>query len=196
MVHIILEGKIVSLRLLNEADAALTLRWRLGARAQFLNKGAQNIKEQEAWICKSSQNGDLNFMIQYNGNDVGMISLYEINHTHKSLIMGRLLIGEPEAVGKAPVVFEAERLVMDYAFETLKMHSIYGDVMANNIGVNKMRRFLHWHKDGVIREHFCVEGKYVDAVLYSILCEDYYNDCRKILNNMVEFFEKNIKGDV
>lgn len=177
----ILKGKIVTLRLLEESDAELTLKWRLSDRAKFLNKGAQTKEQQEEWIRTSAKRGDLNFIMQYNQRFVGMISLYEINNTHKSVIMGRLLIGEPETVGSAPVVFEAERLVMDFAFEELKMHSIYCDVVASNVGVNNLRRILQWHKDGVIKDHFCIGGKFVDAVLYSVLCDDYYKECRKVL---------------
>ena len=182
-----LEGEIVSLRLLTEDDAAQTLAWRTGARARFLNQGAQTVEQQAAWIAKSAAAGDQNFMIVYDGRPVGMILLYEINRTHRSLIMGRLLIGEPEAVGKAPVVFEAERLVMDYAFEELGMHSIYGDVMGANTGVINLRKYLHWHKDGVIPEHFFVDGAYQDAVLCSMRKDDYYRLCRKILMRTVAF---------
>lgn len=191
--NICLVGKVIKLRPLKIDDAEITLRWRTGHRAKYLNKGAKTLEDQKKWILQSEENGDLNFLIEYKDKGVGMISLYEINHTHHSLILGRLLIGEEEFVGNAPVVFESEMLAMDYAFETLNMHSIYGDVMSSNTGVIKLRKYLHWHEDGRIKEHFCVDGEYQDAVLYSILKNDYYKGCRRILENMTNFFERSKK---
>ncbi|MBR1672222.1 MAG: GNAT family N-acetyltransferase [Fretibacterium sp.] len=186
--EISLQGGLVRLRILRADDAELTLRWRNGARTQYLNKGAQDVDAQRRWILRSEAEGDLNFVMEYQGAAVGMISLYAINRAHRSVVMGRLLIGEAEAVGNAPVVFDAERLIMDYAFEQLNMHSICGDVVASNVAVVKMRRYLRWHQDGVIPEHFYIDGRYVDAVLVSVLKDDYYKNCRRILQAAVDLY--------
>lgn len=59
--------------------------------------------------------------------------------------------------------------------------------MGANTGVINLRKYLHWHKDGVIPEHFFVDGAYQDAVLFSMRKDDYYRLCRKILMRTVAF---------
>ncbi len=60
--------------------------------------------------------------------------------------------------------------------------------MGTNIGVLKLRRYLHWEQAGVYREHFLVDGQYVDAVLFSLLKDDYYQRCRRIMSATIDAY--------
>lgn len=190
MEDIVLLGNIVRLRLLQERDAEITFRWRHSERAKYLNRGAATVEAQRKWILGSAESGDLNFIIEYRGESVGMISLVDIDHTHHSCSTGRLLIGEEKAVGNVPVVFDAEMALLDYAFEKLHIHSIYGPVMGTNTGVLKLRRYLRYQQAGVYKDHYFVDGKYVDAILFSLLKDDYYKKCRRILQATVGLYLK------
>lgn len=186
-------GRMVKLRLLNINDAELTLNWRLSERAKYLNKGSKTVQQQENWILNSEKQGDLNFIIEYQDQRVGMISLYEINQYNNSAIMGRLLIGEQEVVSTVPVVFEAEMLLLDYAFDKMSLNKIYGDVRADNTGLIQFRKYLKWHQDGVMREHYMCHGQYQDAIMYSLLNREYHNNCRRKLSGIIEVFLKSKK---
>ena len=194
LTDVVLQGRLVKMRLLKPKDAEITFAWRNSQRAQYLNRGATDVESQRRWIINSENNGDLNFVIEYKKTPVGMLSLCDINPRNHSFIMGRELLGEPEIIGNAPVVFESEILILDYAFEKLGMHSSYGDVMGTNTGMLKMRRFLRWNRSGIFKEHFFVNGEYVDAVLFSLLKDDYYSTTRKIMQSMVDMYLKNSEG--
>ncbi len=181
----ILKGTITTLRSITADDAGITLGWRQGDRAKLLQRGAQTLEEQRAWIAAKLETKELNFIIEYEAKPVGMIALHDINHIHKSVQMGRLLIGEEEWVGKAPVAFEADLLVSDYAFDVLKMHKIYGDVMEDNIGMLKTRFYLGYKQDGVLRDHYLYDGVYKNTVAVSIIEDEYRKICRPRLNQLI-----------
>lgn len=183
----ILEGKYVTLRPLQPEDAARTLAWRNSKRAKFLNRGSQTVEQQKNWIETSRKCGNLDFIMEHNGEPVGMISLYDINTRHNFCEMGRLLIGEPVKVGVKPVVFEAERLILDYAFNDLGVHTVIGDVVSGNKKVVKLREYLKWHFDGIRPEHFFMDGLYYDQILISLTLEQYSKQkgTREILSEFI-----------
>lgn len=185
-----LTGNITSLRKLNVCDAEVTLGWRLGSRARYMNRGAQSVSEQEKWIAARELAGDLNFIIEHQQQPVGMIALHDISVLHHSAIIGRFLIGEQAFVGNAPVAFEAERLLLDYAFQTLKLHKIYGDIREDNQGVVKLRKYLGYHFDGILREHYYNGSEYVNGVMVSLLEGEYWKCCRPKLIGLIEFSSK------
>jgi len=184
----ILQGKVVVLRPLTFTDAELTLQWRQGQRAKFLQRGAQTVEMQIAWIIRSEKAGDLNFILEYRGESVGMIALLDLNEIHKTIQMGRLLIGEPEKVGNAPVAFEADMLLCDYVFDTLRLHKIYGDVLEDNVAMLRTRLYLGYKKDGLLRDHYNFDGVYKNTVAVSILEGEYRQVCRPKLVQLIDLF--------
>ena len=189
----ILKGTLSTLRPITEDDAEITLVWRLGNRAKFLQRGAKTIDEQKKWISAKLQTDELNFIIEYKDKPVGMIALHDLSNVHRSVQMGRLLIGEEALVGKAPVAFEADLMLCDYAFDVLKMHKIYGDVMEDNHGMLKMRTYLGYKQDGILRDHYNYDGVYKNTVAISILEEEYRKTCRPKLVQLITMFSSVIK---
>ena len=182
----ILEGRIATLRPIAEEDAETTLAWRLSSRAKLLQRGAKTIAEQKAWIAAKLKTNEFNFIIEYRAKPVGMIALHDINHLHKSVQMGRLLVGEEKRVGKMPVAFEADLLLCDFAFDVLKMHKIYGDVMEDNLGMIKTRLYLGYKQDGILRDHYLFDGIYKNTVALSILEEEYRTICRPKIIQLID----------
>jgi RimJ/RimL family protein N-acetyltransferase len=181
----ILKGSVATLRPITESDAEITLKWRQGSRAKLLQRGAKTSEEQQAWIAAKLKMNELNFIIEYLDKPVGMIALHDINHVHKSIQMGRLLIGEEESVGKAPVAFDADLLLCDYAFDVLKMHKIYGDVMEDNHGMLKTRFYLGYKQDGILRDHYLYDGVYKNTVAVSLLEDEFRSTCRPKLIQLI-----------
>jgi len=181
----VFNGKISRLRPITVDDAEITLKWRLSERAKLLQRGANTIKEQKRWIAAKLKTNELNFIIEYKGKPVGMIALHDISHVHRSIQMGRLLIGEEEWIGKAPVAFEVDLMLCDYAFDVLKMHKIYGDVMEDNLGMLKTRFYLGYKKDGVLRDHYIYDGVYKNTVAVSLLENEYRKICRPKLVSLI-----------
>jgi len=186
----ILRGQLATLRLLTEGDAEITWAWRQSERAKFLNKGAPSAEAQRAWIAAHTTDDQLNFMIEYQAAPVGMIALHDINLQHKSAILGRLLIGETDRVGGAPVAFEAELLVGDYAFEQLDLHKLYGYVIEDNVGMVRFRSYLGYHQDGVLRDHFRDGDAFKNMLAVSLLEKEYWADCRPKLVSLIELYTR------
>jgi len=180
-----LTGKLVTLRPLVIEDAAITLRWRLSQRARFLQRGAQTEEEQRAWIASHDRAGELNFIIEFRGEPVGMTALHDISLQNRSAVMGRLLIGEAEKVGSAPVFFETELLLCDYAFDQLKLHKLYGHIMEDNVGMVRTLLYLGYKQDGFLRDHYLHDGVYKGAATVSLLEEDYRTVCRPKLVRLI-----------
>lgn len=183
-----LAGKFATLRELIPEDAEMTFRWRHCQRAHSLNKGASTIEQQRQWILARKNYEELNFIIQYKDIPVGMIALQDISKMHKSAMTGRFLIAEQAIVGSAPVAFETELLLLDYAFDVLKLHKIYGLVREDNMGVLRLRSYLGYHQDGVLRDHYFMDGKYINAVAFSLLVNEYRKLCRPKMESMIKGF--------
>jgi RimJ/RimL family protein N-acetyltransferase len=188
-----LEGKIATLRSLTQEDAAVTLRWRLSKRAKFLQRGAHTEEEQRAWIASHDRAGELNFIIEFRGEPVGMTALHDLSLQNRSAVMGRLLIGEEEKVGSAPVFFETELLLCDYAFDQLKLHKLYGHIMEDNVGMVRTRLYLGYKQDGFLRDHYLHDGVYKGAITVSLLEEEYRTVCRPKLVQLLSLFSERFR---
>ena len=184
----ILKGDIATLRPITVDDAELTFIWRGSARARLLQRGATTVDEQRAWITTKLKSTELNFIIEYRDRPVGMIALLDISQLHKSVQMGRLLVGEEEFVGKAPVAFEAELMICDHAFDILKMHKIYGDIMEDNHGMLKTRLYLGYKQDGILRDHYVYDGVFKNTIAVSLLEDEYRKVCRPKLVSLIKMF--------
>ena len=186
----VLQGDITTLRPITEDDAEITLTWRLGSRAHLMQRGSQTVEQQRAWIASRRQRDELNFIMEYRNLPVGMIALLDINRMHNSIQMGRLLIGEEGLVGKAPVGFEAELLLCDFAFDRLGMHKLYGDVVEDNQGMLKTRLYLGYKQDGFLRDHLNFYGVYKGVHALSLLEDEYRTRCRPKLLQLIEMMKK------
>ena len=184
----ILKGRIVTLRPIALEDAEITLRWRQSPRAKFLQGVTRTIEEQKTWIASKQNSEEFNWIIEYKNKPVGMISLHDINHQHRTAIMGRLLIGEQEKVGTAPVAFEAELLLCDLTFEQLGLHRIYGPIMEDNIGMIRTRLYMGWAQEGIFREHYIYDGNYKNAVMFGLLEDEYRTVYRPKLVQFIRLF--------
>lgn len=190
----IFEGTIARLRPIALTDAETTLQWRLGERAKLMQRGATTVDEQRAWIASKLYTDEINCIIEYKNVPVGMIALHDINKRHNNAILGRLLIGEEEVVDTAPVAFEAELMLCDFAFDQLKLHKIYGDVVEENLSMLKLRAYLGYKRDGILRDALNFGGVYKNVHTFSLLEDEYYMKCRPKLVGLIELLSLNIKN--
>jgi RimJ/RimL family protein N-acetyltransferase len=171
-------------------DAEITLQWRLGERAKYLQRGAQELDEQSNWIASKLDSDEYNFIIEHRGQPVGMIALHDWDKRHQTIKMGRLLIGEQEFVGSSPVAFEADLLISDFAFNELDVYKIHGDVMEDNSAMLKTRFYLGYTQEGILRQHYIYDGVRKDTILVSVLRDEYFLKTRKKLVNLIKLYSK------
>jgi RimJ/RimL family protein N-acetyltransferase len=188
---ITLVGDFVTLRPLTAGDAQLTHAWRRGERAANLNAGPQSVEQQAHWIAARPAS-EYNFIIELrDGRPVGMVSLSDIDTTHRRAEPGRFLIGDEAAVRGVPAAVEAMKLVYELAFDKLELHRVHGTVASDNALMIKWQKFMGMTEEGRLRDHYFINGKFQDAVLFGMLAEEYWT---KALPKMTLFIEAAKKG--
>ena len=168
-----LRGEYVDLRPLAREDAEITLGWRQCARARLLNPGAQSVEEQAAWIEARPAN-EYNFMIALkDGTPIGMLSLIGVNSMSRHGETARFLIGNEEAVRGVPAAVEAMKLLYGFAFDTLGLQRIFGNVTSDNMLMVKWQKYLGMKEEGRMRRHHFLAGTFQDAIILGLLVEEY-----------------------
>jgi ribosomal-protein-alanine N-acetyltransferase len=64
---------------------------------------------------------------------------------------------------------EAVRLVVDYAFEVLKLHRMEAGVMPQNIGSIRVLEKAGFHKEGLSKQNVKINGKWEDHLHFAIV---------------------------
>ncbi|MFH0734102.1 MAG: GNAT family protein [bacterium] len=186
----LLPGKHINLRLVDISDATVIVKWRNSPKAKYLNKGASTVEDQIKWIQNISNN-EYNYIIETKNNmPVGMISLYSINTQHKNAEVGRLILGDSELTIDLPVVYEALLLVMDFAFNELRLHRLYGTIFSDNLAMIKFNKYLGMREEGILRGHYLKNGEYQDIIVLGLLENEYKNTYRKKLITMLNLLNK------
>lgn len=168
-----LEGRFVDLRPLLPEDATVTHEWRSGARARLLNQSAETVAQQEAWI-RARPSTEQNFIInRKDGRAVGMVSLVAIDPINRHAEPGRFLIGNEAAVRGIPAAVEAMKLLYALAFDTLGLVRVFGTIAADNGRMVKWQRYLGMREEGRMRQHYFIDGRFQDALMFALLEDEY-----------------------
>lgn len=168
-----LTGEWVNLRPLVAGDAELTLAWRQGRRARFLNTGARTVSEQAAWIAARPVS-ERNFAIELSdGRSVGMLSLIDIDTVNRRAETARFLIGDEDAVRGIPAAVEAMKLLYGLAFDELGLARLYGTVADGNRRMIQWQRYLGMKEEGRLRRHYWLDDRWYDAVCLGLLEDEY-----------------------
>jgi diamine N-acetyltransferase len=181
----VLRGEFVNLRPLEVADAELTLGWRNGDRARYLNDGAQTVAQQAAWIA-GRPDSEFNYVIELvDGRPVGMLSLYAIDPVSRRGEPGRFLIGDEAAVQGIPAAVEATKLLYGLAFDKLGLVRLCGIAAAENTLVIKWQKFMGMREEGRLRNHLCLGGRFQDGIYMGLLVDDYRTTTLPRMNALI-----------
>jgi len=77
------------------------------------------------------------------------------------------------AIGSAPhhgrgMGSEAIRLLIDFAFTDLNLNRVYLDVIADNFRAIRAYQKCGFQHEGVMRDHYFIDGRYIDAWMMAI----------------------------
>jgi len=180
-----LKGNFINLRPISVEDAELTLAWRQSPRAQFLNRGATSLKEQQEWI-RSRPESEYNFIIETRkGLSIGTYSLTEIDFANSRAEPGRFIIGNEKAVRGVPAAAEATFLVYRFTFDELGLHRVHGLVAADNTKMIKWQKYLGMNQEGTLKDHYYRSGNFYDAICFGMNVKEYRRKCEPRLNSLV-----------
>ena len=182
-----LEGKRVTLRLIERRDLELLRRWRNSPQVFQFFQAQELISEveQEKWFDKVSlDKSSYYFMIETKDGPVGTCNIKSINWVHRTATSGMYFVSDPAAHYTLPV--EAVILLLDYAFDSLNLRKMYGDVLAVNQRALKFNKKLGYKVEGVREKQVFHAGEYVDLVLIGLLKERYRETIAKYMSLLFE----------
>lgn len=110
------------------------------------------------------------FIIEHDGNPVGLVELVEINFIHRNAEF-QIMIA-PAAQGKG-FATEATRKALSYAFRVLNLHKVYLIVDTVNEGAAHIYRKGGFVDEGVLRQEYFAGGEYRDAIRMAIFQRDF-----------------------
>lgn len=166
----ILQGEQIFLRRLTEEDATQEyVDWMNDPEInQYLESRfyTQTIESTKAFIRSVTNDNNYQFGIFFNegGKHIGNIKIGSINHFHKYADIG-FLIGDKSCWGRG-IATEAIKLATDFAFNTLKLHKLWGGAYSPNIGSIKAFLKNNYQQEGIKKNQYLCHGVYVDDILF------------------------------
>lgn len=106
-----------------------------------------------------------------NNLHIGNIKLGPINWVHGFADIS-LLIGEKDYWGKG-IATEAIRAFAAFAFNTLNLNKLKAGCYSENKGSEKAFIKAGFIREGVLKNHWRVNGKFQDEILLGLCCEDW-----------------------
>ena len=168
-------GKNISLQLIEKEDLPLLVEWKNSAYTDFYEYPLSDLR-QDVWFKKHIEMGDYLFTITTIDNDtgrfnkIGMIGLSNIDYRNRNAEFGRFVIEEKyrdKGYGK-----ESLKLLLEYAFKHLNLHSVYLDAFIEK-KVLSLYEAVGFKREGLKREHIYKDGKYRDIVCMRVLKGDF-----------------------
>lgn len=129
--------------------------------------------EGERKYLENNSNPEATFSIITLDEDklIGTVGLENISHIHRTAILG-IFIGDTEYLSKGYGT-EAIRLLLDYAFNYMNLHSVKLDLISCNERALKCYKKCGFKENGRIRENRFINGKYYDTISMDILEDEF-----------------------
>jgi len=176
-VPVFIDGKIICFIPINLDHIKFFAKWMNNPRARKYarNEAPLTVEELKKWF--EPREGRIGRFIAFELwhkkdkkpiGQVGLAWIDWINGWANSFIS----IGEPEYWGQN-IATEATELLIEYAFNELNLNKLHGRVCVENIGSWSVAEKMGFQFEGITKDDFYVDGKYLDAKNYCLLKEDW-----------------------
>lgn len=175
-----LKGERVYLRPYEADDARLIFTWFNDPLVTYYMFTGQRPKTQEqirAQIEKDVASEENTIFIAVdiaNGDAVGLVGLYEIDHTARKAEM-RIIIGNQSYWGKG-FGTEMTDLIDFYGFDRLNLNRVYLGVTDENKGGVRAYEKAGYVREGVLKQDIYRNSRYYDSVRMGLMRDDYYKN--------------------
>jgi [ribosomal protein S5]-alanine N-acetyltransferase len=117
---------------------------------------------------KLEKNEGINWAITIKENIklIGIIGHYRMRWEHFRSEIGYMLL--PEYHGKG-IITEAIKLMIDYGFDQMNMHSLEGIIDPANTASARVLEKNGFVKEAHFKENEFFDGKFLDSVIYSLI---------------------------
>ena len=125
-------------------------------------------------IAKDSKNRNFDIITLNDNKLIGTVSLENINFIERSAILG-IFIGDKDFRNNGYGT-EAIKLLLEYGFKYLNLHSIRLDLLAVNERAHRCYLKCGFRDTGCSREEIFLNGKYYDKLHMDILENEFDGD--------------------
>lgn len=190
-----MEGNLVKLKAIEEEDYRLFAEWIAPSTTSSLARGANDfVNSKEIKVDIEAGNTRYAVVLTHDNKKIGFVSWQPQNYEGSYLLGG--VVGVPE-LWDSGYGAEGGILIMDYLFHQKNARKIQ---FINGLHNSRTIRFLIKNKvfiEGILRDHFFVDGEYYDAVISSVLREEYYEHSEPgVLDSIPNSEKKEIKQEL
>ena len=121
---------------------------------------------------------------------VGWTALADIDNVNKSASTYSLVIGDPD-YNDGFAWIEAGYFLLEYAFDVLHLHRLYGVSLVGHNMSNKVADLFFYQVEGILRQAAYKNDRYYDLQYIGILEDEFYShkkggdyDIRKIIKRL------------
>lgn len=170
--------KVARLRPVRSSDAKITVAWRNDPDVRDFALGHRypvTIAMERRWYAKAlaGDGKEAHFAIE-DARDkrlVGIVSLMDINLISRHACFG-IVIGEARRQGRG-IGRDATRLALRFAYGSLNLHRVYLYVPAYNVRAKRLYRQLGFKREGVLRDHVFMGGRYHDVDVMGLMAREF-----------------------
>jgi RimJ/RimL family protein N-acetyltransferase len=179
-----IQGKVVSLRALEQDDLPLMKEWRNKEhyRKYFREYKELNLDNQKNWFTNFVVNDNKTLMFGIIENStklmIGVCGLCYLNWIHRNADLS-IYIGKDDIyidTNTNGYAWETLDLLFGYGFNQLNLHKVWTEIYAFDEKKHELFNNYGFHLDGVLRDNYFYDGKYMNSHIFSIIA----NDWRKI----------------
>jgi RimJ/RimL family protein N-acetyltransferase len=173
-------GKNIGLRAIETEDLAVMRDWRNREhyRKYFREYRELNLENQKDWfnsMYKDPKTQMFGIVDIRNGELIGICGLCYINWVNRfadlSIYIGKdNLYIDPQRGGYA---WETLDLLFKYGFDQLNLHKIWSEIYTFDDKKHELFQNYGFHLDGVLRDNYFYDGRYMDGHVFSILAEEW-----------------------
>jgi RimJ/RimL family protein N-acetyltransferase len=169
-------GERLYLSPINHDDAETYIKWMNDPTNVAIDFGQYPLlvssKNDLKWLFEPESNVHRYAMVLLDGDImIGSISLHDIDHRNRHAFIG-IFIGEAEHRNKGYGA-EAIRLILNFGFKTMNLHSILLSVQEDNHAGISCYKKVGFRESGRRREYVYKDGKYLDVIYMDILAREF-----------------------
>ena len=134
------------------------------------NNTTEEVRENIQWLLDGYEAKEdfHQWAVRENGRCVGRVMLTVSRRFHTGTVAYYLA---ERAWGKGYMT-EILKRVIDFCFDDLGLNRVEADHFARNPASGKVMEKAGMKKEGLMRQKYCKDGQFLDAVLYAVLKED------------------------
>lgn len=129
-----------------------------------------SLEETRAYVAeKLAKNAEFccSWAVECENRIAGTVDLF--NWRDRIMEVGYLIDKSHQGKGFA---YEAVRAALDFGFDKLNLHRIEAQLHPENAASRSLLEKLGFQREGLMRQNYCIDGRYSDTLVYGLLASD------------------------